>query len=85
MPSDAVIKLRLLRIRQRCGVRFQALPHRVEQFCLLRGGEAVDLASQIAYNPSAVFPVMQARSLRGMGLWNPTSRKGSQNWGTRPS
>jgi hypothetical protein len=26
MPGDAVIKLRSLRLRQRCGVRFQAFP-----------------------------------------------------------
>jgi hypothetical protein len=49
MPSDAVIKLRPLRIRQRCRVRFQAFPDRVEQFRLLRRGEVIYLASQIAH------------------------------------
>ena len=38
MPSDAVIKLRPLRIRQRYRVRLQALPDRIQQFRLLRSG-----------------------------------------------
>jgi hypothetical protein len=54
MAGDAVVKLRPLRIRQRCGVRLQAFPERIEQFCLLRGGEAVDLASQIAHMPTTL-------------------------------
>jgi hypothetical protein len=37
MPGNAVIELRPLRIRQGDGVRFQAFPERIEQFCLLRG------------------------------------------------
>src|SRR5271166_2956637 len=41
MPSDAVIELRPLRIRQRCRVRFQAFPDGIEQFCLLRRGEGI--------------------------------------------
>jgi hypothetical protein len=52
MPSDAVIKLRPLLVRQLCGVRFQAFPDRI------------DLASQIAHTPykaSAVFPLAQER------------------------
>jgi hypothetical protein len=49
MPGDAVIELRPLRIRQRCRVRFQALPDRIQQFGLLRGGQAIDLASQIVH------------------------------------
>ena len=49
MPSDAVLKLRPLRIRQRCRVRFQALPDRIQQFCLLGWGQAIDLASQIVH------------------------------------
>jgi len=49
MPSDAVLKLRPLRIRQRCSVRFQAFPDGVQQFCLLRRREAIYLASQIAH------------------------------------
>jgi len=51
MPDDAVIKLRALRVRQGCGVRFQAFPDRIEEFCLLRRGEAFYLASQIAHMP----------------------------------
>ena len=51
MPSDAVIKLRPLRIRQGQRVRFQAFPDSIEQFCLLRSGEAIYLASQIAHMP----------------------------------
>ena len=39
-PSDAVVKLRPLRIRQRYRVRFQALPDRIQQFRLLRSGQA---------------------------------------------
>jgi hypothetical protein len=49
MPSDAVIKLRPLRIRQRCRVRFQAFPDGIEQFCLLRRRETIDLGLQIAH------------------------------------
>lgn len=49
MPSDAVIKLRPLRIRQRCRVRFQVFPDRIQQFCLLCMGEAIYLVSQIAH------------------------------------
>ena len=51
MPGDSVIKLRPLRIRQRYRVRFQALPDRIQQFCLLRCGQAIDLASQIVHTP----------------------------------
>jgi len=51
MAGDPVIKLRALRIRQQCGVRFQAFPDRIEQFCLLRGGQAFYLASQVAHIP----------------------------------
>jgi len=54
MPSDAVIKLRSLRIRQRSRIRFQALPDRIQQFCLLRRGQAIDLASQIVHTPSTL-------------------------------
>ncbi len=54
MSSDSVIKLRSLRIRQRYCVRFQALPDRIQQFCLLRGGQAIDLASQIAHTPTTL-------------------------------
>jgi hypothetical protein len=54
MPGDAMIKLRALRIGQRCGVRFQAFPDRVEEFCLLRRGEAFYLASQIAHTPTTL-------------------------------
>ncbi len=60
MPSDAVLKLRPLRIRQRCRVRFQALPDRIQQFCLLGWGQAIDLASQIVHT----F-INLARFLRG--------------------
>jgi len=43
MPSDAVIELCPLRIRQRYRVRFQAFLDRIEQFCLLRSREAIYL------------------------------------------
>jgi hypothetical protein len=49
MPSDAVIKLGSLRIRQRYRVRFKAFPDSIQQFRLLRSGQAIDLASQIAH------------------------------------
>ena len=49
MSSDAVIKLRPLRIRQACRVRFQAFPNRVQEFCLLSSGETLYLISQIAH------------------------------------
>jgi len=67
MPSDSVIKLRPLRIRQRYRVCFQALPDRIQQFCLLRSGQAIDLASQIVhtpYHPSAVSSLWQALATR---------------------
>ena len=51
MPGDAVVKLRALRISQGCRVRFQAFPDRIEQFRLLRRGEAFYLASQVAHMP----------------------------------
>ncbi len=50
MPGDAVVKLSPLRIGQRYRIRFQALPHRIQQFGLFRSGEAVYLASQVAHN-----------------------------------
>src|SRR5579863_885640 len=49
MPSDAVIKLRPLRVCQRHCVRFQAFPDCVQQLRLLRRREAVNLLSQIAH------------------------------------
>src|ERR1700676_1966940 len=49
MSSDAVIKLRPLRIRQAGRVRFQAFPNRVQEFCLLSSGETLYLISQIAH------------------------------------
>ena len=51
MPSNAVIKFGPLGTRQRYCVRFQAFPNRIQQLCLLRSGEAIDLASQIAHMP----------------------------------
>ena len=60
MPGDSEIKLRPLRIGQRECVRFQTLPDGIQQFCLLRGGQAIDLASQIAHTPTTL-----ARFLRG--------------------
>ena len=54
VPSNSVIKLRPLRIRQRYRVRFQAFPDRIQQFRLLRSGQAIDLASQIAHMPSTL-------------------------------
>src|ERR1700690_1646868 len=54
MPGDSVIKLRPLRIRQRCRVRFQALPDRIRQYCLLGGGQPIDLASQIVHTPATL-------------------------------
>src|SRR5260370_23047104 len=70
MPSNAVIELRPLRIRQRYRVRFQAFPDRVQQFCLLRNGEAIYLASQIAHipiNPSFVSPLVQPEVVANRG------------------
>jgi len=49
MPGNAEIQLSPLRLRKRYGIRFQTLPHRIQQFCLLRGRQAIDLASQIAH------------------------------------
>ena len=54
MPSDSVIKLGPLSIRQRYRVRFQALPDRIQQFRLLRRGQTSDLASQIVHTPTTV-------------------------------
>ena len=54
MPGDSVIKLRPLRIRQRYRIRFQALRDRIQQFCLLRSGQAIDLASQIVHTPTTL-------------------------------
>ncbi len=54
MPGDSEIKLRPLRIGQRECVRFQTLPDGIQQFCLLRGGQAIDLASQIAHTPTTL-------------------------------
>jgi len=51
MPGDAEIQLPALRIGQGCGVRFQAFPDCIEQFCLLRRGEPFYLASQVAHMP----------------------------------
>ena len=45
MASDSAVKLRPLRIGQRCGIRFEALPDSIQQFRLLGGGQAIDLAS----------------------------------------
>jgi hypothetical protein len=47
MPSNAVVKLRPLRVCQRYRIRFQALPDRIQQLCFLRRREAIDLASQM--------------------------------------
>ena len=52
VPSDSVIKLVPLRIRQRYRVRFQALPDRVQQLCLFGRREAVNLASQMVHTPT---------------------------------
>ena len=49
LASNSVIQLRPLRIRQRHCVRFQAFPYRIQQLRLLRSGQAIDLASQIAH------------------------------------
>jgi|HubBroStandDraft_4_1064222.scaffolds.fasta_scaffold115378_2 hypothetical protein len=59
MAGDTVIELRPLRIGQRCGVGLEAFPDSIEQFSLLRRGEAVYLASQIAHMPTnlARFPL----------------------------
>ncbi len=45
MPGNAEIELSPLRIRKRYGIRFQTLPHRIQQFCFFGRGQAVDLAS----------------------------------------
>jgi hypothetical protein len=54
MPGDSVIKLCSLRIRQRHRIRFQTLPDRIQQFCLLRSGQAIDLASKIVLTPTTL-------------------------------
>jgi len=52
MPGDAVIELRALRIGQRCRIRLEAFPDRIEQFGLLRRGETFYLPSQVARMPT---------------------------------
>src|SRR5579863_7613399 len=54
MPSDAVIKLRPLRVCQRYCVRFQTFPYCVQQFLLLSRREAVYLLSQITHTPTTL-------------------------------
>ena len=84
MPSDAVLKLRPLRIRQRCRVRFQALPDRIQQFCLLGWGQAIDLASQIVHTfnkPSAVSSRWQALDANTF----PTGPPPATRWFAPPS
>ena len=74
MPGDSVIKLRPLRIRQRYRVRFQALPDRIEQFCLLRSGQAIDLASQIVHTPTTLARFFRSgKSRRFAGISKPGS------------
>src|SRR5271165_5758813 len=69
MPGDAVIKLRPLRIRQRCRVRFQALPDRIQQFRLLRSGQTIDLASQIVHTPTTLARFLRSgKSMRFAGV-----------------
>ncbi len=69
MPTDSVIKLRPLRIRQRYRVRFQALPDRIQQFRLLRSGQAIDLASQIVHTlPTLTRFVRSGKSRRSAGV-----------------
>ena len=66
MPRNSEIKLRPLRIRQRRRIRFQALPDRIQQFRLLRSGQAINLASQIAHTPTTLarFLCSVKRSMR---------------------
>jgi len=52
MPGDSVIELRPLRFGQGHRVRFEALPHRIQQLGLLGWREAVDLASQMVHLPT---------------------------------
>jgi hypothetical protein len=63
MPSDSVTKLRPLRIGQRYRFRFQALPDRIQQFGLLRRGQAIDLASQIVPTPTTVARFLRSGKL----------------------
>jgi hypothetical protein len=96
VPSNAVIKLCGLRIRQGCRVRFQAFPYRIEQFSLLGRGEAIYLCSQIAHTPpsGAEIPVRllnssatplnhQARRLAG--AWIAATRSSRNTAARAPS
>ena len=83
MASDPVIKLGPLGVRQGCGIRFQAFPERVEQFCLLHGGEALYLASQVAHMATTLARFSGSckhEPLRD-GALNPTFRKERETWG----
>lgn len=76
MPGDAMIQLGALRFRQRGGVRFQAFPDRIEQFRLLRRGEAFDLASQIIHMATTLARFQ--RSGKHVGLDGVVEAHGSQ-------
>ena len=49
MLRDAMVKFRALRVRQSQRVGLQAFPDRVQQFCFLCRGEAIDLTSQVTH------------------------------------
>jgi hypothetical protein len=49
VPFNAVIQLGPLGVRQRRCVGFQALPHHIQQFRFLGGGEIFNLMSQGAH------------------------------------
>jgi hypothetical protein len=69
MALDAVIKFRPLRVGQRYRVRFQALPNRIQQFCFLRWGEIVYLASKIAHTHITVARFLRTSKLLRVALW----------------
>lgn len=49
MPSQAVIQLGALRVRERYRACFQAFPCLIQQVCFLCSRKAVELVAQIAY------------------------------------
>jgi len=61
MPGDSVINFRSLRIGQRCCISFEALPDRIQQLCLLRSGQAIDLASQVVHTPTTLARFVHTR------------------------
>jgi hypothetical protein len=69
VPSNSVINLRALRIRQRHHIRFQAFPYRVQQFRLLRSRQAINLASQITHTDSTLARFLRGGKRLRMAAW----------------